>query len=99
MRWPYKSDIDIMATAFERVQSIFEKKYSIPAGQVTPESTLESLGLDSLDLIELMFEVEDEFNIRVPQEAGTALKAATVQDIVDNIQKLTASEAAGGAPQ
>jgi acyl carrier protein len=77
-----------MATIFERVQDILADKYSVAKESVTPESTLESLGLDSLDLIELMFEVEDAFNIRVPQEAGTALKAATVQDIVDNIQKL-----------
>jgi acyl carrier protein len=77
-----------MATIFETVQDILVDKYSKPKESITPESTLESLGLDSLDLIELMFEVEDAFNIRVPQEAGTALKAATVQDIVDNIQKM-----------
>jgi len=89
-----------MATIFESVQDILADKYSVPKETVTPESTLESLGLDSLDLIELMFEVEDAFNIRVPQEAGTALKAATVQDIVENIQKLIdqggATPVAGG---
>ncbi len=88
-----------MATIFEGVQKILVDKYSVPAEKVTPESTIESLGLDSLDLIELLFEVEDEFSIRVPQEAGSALKTATVQDIVDNIQKLVeAGEAqvAGG---
>jgi acyl carrier protein len=77
-----------MPSIFETVQDILADKYSVARETVTPESTLESLGLDSLDLIELMFEVEDAFNIRVPQEAGTALKAATVQDIIDNIQKL-----------
>lgn len=77
-----------MSSIFETVQDILADKYSVARENVTPESTLESLGLDSLDLIELMFEVEDAFNIRVPQEAGTALKAATVQDIIDNIQKL-----------
>jgi acyl carrier protein len=77
-----------MATIFETVQNILADKYSVEKETVTPESTLESLGLDSLDLIEMMFEVEDAFNIRVPQEAGTALKAATVQDVVDNIQKM-----------
>ena len=79
-----------MASIFEGIQDILADKYSVARENVTPESTLESLGLDSLDLIELMFEVEDAFNIRVPQEAGTALKTATVQDIIDNIQKLTA---------
>ena len=85
-----------MATTFESVQNILADKYSVPKETITPESTLESLGLDSLDLIELMFEVEDAFNIRVPQEAGTAFKAATVQDIVDNIEKLI--EQGGATP-
>lgn len=91
-----------MSSIFETVQEILADKYSVAKESITPESTLESLGLDSLDLIELMFEVEDAFNIRVPQEAGTALKAATVQDIVDNIQKLVsqgeATPIGGGQP-
>jgi acyl carrier protein len=82
-----------MTTIFERVQSIVAKKYSLDAGTITPESTLESLGLDSLDLIELLFDVEDEFQIRVPQDGGSALKTATVQDIVRSIQKLIPEEA------
>jgi acyl carrier protein len=79
-------------TVFDRVQAILMKKYSLERERITPDSTLESLGLDSLDLIELLFEVEDEFNIRVPQEGGAALKAATVQDIVDSIEKLVSQE-------
>lgn len=82
-----------MTTTFERVQAILEKKYSLKAETITPESTLESLGLDSLDLIEVLFDVEDEFQIRIPQDGGSALKTATVQDIVDSIEKLVSPEA------
>ena len=81
-----------MTTTFERVQGILGKKYSLAAETITPESTLESLGLDSLDLIELLFDVEDEFQIRIPQDGGSALKTATVQDIVDSIEKLVSPE-------
>lgn len=74
-----------MATTFERVRAILEKEYSIPQESITPQSTLESLGLDSLDLIELLFEVEEQFDIRVPQDGASALKLASVQDIVSSI--------------
>jgi acyl carrier protein len=83
-----------MPTPFERVQAILEKKYSLAPEAITPESTLESLGLDSLDLIELLFDVEDEFKIRVPQDGGSALKTTTIQDIIDSVQKMLADAAA-----
>jgi len=88
-----------MTSTFERIQSIFLNKYGLPAERITPEATLESLGLDSLDLIELLFEVEEEFNIRVPQEGGAAMRSATVQAIVDSVDRLLAEDgmaAAGG---
>ena len=77
-----------MTAIFERLQAIVAKKYSLDPATITPESTLESLGLDSLDLIELLFDVEDEFAIRVPQDGGSALKTATIQDIVESIRAL-----------
>jgi acyl carrier protein len=81
-----------MMTIFERLQAIVAKKYSLDPATITPESTLESLGLDSLDLIELLFDVEDDFGIRVPQDGGSALKTATIQDIVESIRSLVPEE-------
>jgi acyl carrier protein len=77
-----------MPTTFEALQSILTDKFSVPAEKIRPDALLESLGLDSLDLIEVLFEVEEAFDIRVPQEGGSALKTATVQDIVDSIDKM-----------
>jgi acyl carrier protein len=79
-----------MPTTLERLQTLLTNKFSVPAEKVQPDARLETLGLDSLDLIEVLFEVEEEFNIRVPQEGGSALKTATVQDIVDSIEKAQA---------
>jgi len=83
-----------MTTIFERLRAIVAKKYSLDPAAITPESTLESLGLDSLDLIELLFDVEDEFAIRVPQDGGSALKTATIQDIVESIRALVPEDSA-----
>ena len=81
-----------MPTTSERIVSIVTNKYHVPPDRITPDATLESLGLDSLDLIELLFEVEDEFHIRVPQEGGPAVKASTLQDIVNTVDTLIAQQ-------
>ncbi len=81
-----------MTTTLETVQEILVKKYSLPIERIKPEATLESLGLDSLDLIETLFEVEDEFHLRVPQDGSVDLKIATVQDIVNIIDRLVAQQ-------
>jgi acyl carrier protein len=81
-----------MTTTLETVQEILVKKYSLPIERIKPEATLESLGLDSLDLIETLFEVEDEFHLRVPQDGSVDLKIATVQDIVNIINRLVVQQ-------
>ena len=81
-----------MPTVFERIQTILIEKFHVAPEKIRPDATLESLGLDSLDLIEVLFEVEEAFNIRVPQDGAAAVKAATLQDIIDNVEKLAAPE-------
>lgn len=77
-----------MKSTLETVCEILARKYSLPIESITAEATLESLNLDSLDLIETLFEVEDEFHIRVPQDRGEDITIATVQDIVNVVNKL-----------
>ncbi len=81
-----------MTTTLETVREILVKKYSLPRESIKPEATLDNLKLDSLDLIETLFEVEDEFHIRVPQDGSINLKLSTVQDIVDIVDQLTAQQ-------
>ena len=85
-----------MTSTYEKLQALLLKKYPQVAERVTPDATLESLGLDSLDLIELLFEVEEQFNIRIPQDGGSSLRLAKVQDIVESIDRVLAE--GGGAP-
>jgi acyl carrier protein len=82
-----------MPTTFERFQALLTDKFSVPPERIFPEAKLDSLGLDSLDVIEVMFEVEEAFDVRVPQD-GSALRTATVQDILDSIDQLRAVEPA-----
>lgn len=71
-------------SAVEKVQEIIVEQLSVDADQVTPEASFtEDLGADSLDIVELVMALEEEFGIEIPDEDSE--KIATVQDAVDYI--------------
>lgn len=71
---------------FEKVQEIIAKELGIEKNKITMESRLaEDLGADSLDAVELIMALEDEFNIEVDDEAATKIKK--VADIVEFLEK------------
>ncbi|MEO8921917.1 MAG: acyl carrier protein [Caldimonas sp.] len=55
-------------STFDAVAAVLLDKFHVEAARVQPESTLESLGLDSLALMEFVFAVEDRFDVRIPEE-------------------------------
>ena len=70
----------------ERVSQIVTQQLSTEALDVKPESNFTNdLGADSLDTVELVMALEEEFEIEIPDEA--AEKIATVGDAVDYIKK------------
>ena len=78
-----------MSTTFQLLQQLLAKKQALDPQTISPESALESLGLDSLDVIETLFDVEDRFHIRIPQDLGRESNMKTVNDIVAIIDRLT----------
>ena len=67
----------------------------MPAENIRPEAKLDELGLDSLDLIEVLFEVEEKFDIRIPQD-GAAIRTGTMQELLETITQLVGQK---DAPQ
>jgi acyl carrier protein len=59
---------------------------SLPPESITPASTFEELQMDSLDKINLSFEVEEHFKISIPDEAFNSLR--NVGDVIAGVQKL-----------
>jgi acyl carrier protein len=49
---------------------LFVETFGISRETLLPDATLESLGLDSLAVIEFMFQIEDKFGIRIPDQAN-----------------------------
>ncbi len=80
-----------MATVFERVKKIIADQLGVDEGEITPQTSfVDDLNADSLDLVELIMSLEEEFSkegksIEVSDE--DAEKIVTVQDAVNYIQE------------
>ena len=81
-------------TTLESVQTLLAQKFDLKPEQLHPESELDKLGLDSLSIIEFMFNVEDEFKIKLPDER---VEIKTVQDVVAIVDKLVAEQHGKGS--
>lgn len=76
---------------FEKVQKIVAEQLGVDAAEVVPQASFANdLGADSLDTVELVMALEEEFDIEIPDEAAEEI--ATVQSAVDYINnKVSAS--------
>ena len=73
-----------MATTLERVRKIVCEQLGASEEAVTPEASfVEDLGADSLDTVELVMALEEEFECEIPDDA--AEKIGTVQQAIDYI--------------
>jgi len=80
-----------MATVEEKIKKIICEQLDVPEKDVVPEASfVDDLGADSLDQVELIMAMEEEFDISIPDE--DAEKIGTVQNAVDYIKKAQESK-------
>src|SRR5699024_10792208 len=85
----YWREVNLMAN-FDKVKDIIVDKLGIDEEKVTQEASFkDDLGADSLDIAELVMELEDEFEMEIPDEE--AEKINTVGDALNYIDKLEAN--------
>ena len=81
----------------DKVISIIAEQAMLEPADVTPESTLEDLGIDSLGLVESIFAIEEAFDITVPFNANEPSESdfdiSNVQSIIDGIESLIKEKA------
>jgi acyl carrier protein len=56
------------ASVFETISKILVEKYKVEAEKIQGDSKLEDMGLDSLALMEFVFDLEDAFKLRIPED-------------------------------
>ncbi len=82
-----------MATVFERLKKIVMEQLGVEEEEVVPSASfVDDLGADSLDLVELIMALEEEFSnpsrkVEIPDE--DAEKLVTVQDAIDYLKDLS----------
>ena len=75
-----------MATIEEKIRKIICEQLDVAEKEVVPEASfVDDLGADSLDQVELIMAMEEEFDVSIPDE--DAEKIGTVQDALDYIKK------------
>jgi acyl carrier protein len=82
-----------MKTIAQSVIDIISKETSIPPEKISLDSTLQEMDVHSLDGIQIIFAIEDLFNIDVP-ESEAQHATATVRQLVEGVERLVAEKAA-----
>ncbi len=76
------------------VANVIAKQAKVDVANVKPESTLKDLGIASLEAIELIFDIEEHFDIHFPEQQGANFDNDTAQSLVDAVQKALDEKAA-----
>lgn len=70
---------------FEKVKAILSEQFDVEEDTITPETSIaDDLGADSLDVVDLLMSIEDEFEFEVPDEEIDSIK--TVGELVKYIE-------------
>lgn len=72
-------------TIEERVINVITKEQHLEPGKATINSTFEELGIDSLDGVNIMFALEEEFSISIPDSIARQMKS--VRQVVDDLTR------------
>jgi len=85
-----------MIDVLEEVTDIISKHSTYGVAELTPETRLDDINVQSLDLFEIIFDIEERFKIEVPENANSAsrLEFTTIGQIAEGVRSLLAKSAA-----
>jgi len=80
-------------TTLQTLQNLLSKNFGLDPSRLDAQARLEDLDIDSLAIVEVLFDVESQFQVTVPSEsAGRHASLKTVGDLVDYIDRLVAEQ-------
>ena len=83
-----------MSSVEDSIFDIIAKESGIDRAKITPEATLKDLDIQSLDAVQILFEIEDHFKITMP-DRDPNFDTESVKGLVEAVEKLLAEKAAG----
>lgn len=86
-----------MSDTLDKVRAIVAEQAMMEQDAVKPDSTMTDLGIDSLGLVEIVFAIEEQFDITIPYNANdpaaSEFDISTVQAAADGVDRLVAAKA------
>ena len=76
-------------SSLQTIQRMMVEQFDLKLEDLAPDAQLESLGVDSLSVIEFMFRLEDELKIKLPDER---VEIKTVQDVTNVVDRIIAEQ-------
>jgi acyl carrier protein len=82
-----------MSSVQDTIFDIIAKESGIDRAKITPEATLKDLEIQSLDAVQILFEIEDHFKITMP-DRDPNFDTESVKGLVETVEKLVAEQGA-----
>ena len=80
----------------QRVLNVIARTKHIPPETVTIDSEFEQLGIDSMDAVEILFALENEFDVSIPDDDVRQVR--NVRQMCEGVDRLVAAKAGSGNP-
>ena len=87
-----------MTATYDWLRATLAREYKLDPEKLLPDAPLEDLGIDSLGMAELLFNVEDEFGIVLPQEPVALPTLGDVVRFIDDLILAQSGERASAKP-
>ncbi|HEY6984641.1 MAG TPA: phosphopantetheine-binding protein [Rhodanobacteraceae bacterium] len=82
-----------MSSVQDTIFDIIAKESGIDRAKITPDATLKDLEIQSLDAVQILFEIEDHFKITMP-DRDPNFDTESVKGLIDTVEKLVAEQGA-----
>ena len=86
-----------MSTVQDTIFDIIARESGVDRAKITPEATLKDLDIQSLDAVQILFEIEDHFKITMP-DRDPNFDTESVKGLVETVEKLLAEQPAPAKP-
>ena len=81
----------MVSTAADIVKMIMDRT-SHTGGVLQLSESLDNVGLDSMEVVSLIFDIEEKFNIQIPLNANMDIESKTVADLIQSVDQLVAAK-------
>jgi acyl carrier protein len=82
-----------MVSAAADIVKMIMDRTSHTGGPIQLSESLDNVGLDSMEVVSLIFDIEEKFNIQIPLNANMDIESKTVADLIQSVDQLVAAKA------